>query len=105
MFKVILIAHLISGSMILSMNDYTRLSKIAISGVVVHAGSTKPIPNVVVFSVRGEEEALTDSLGRFHLTTWQSLPILITAEHADYGSGRISVNKSTKDLMIILTDK
>ena len=77
--------------MLLSYHDYLRHSQIVVQGTVLMEGSLKPIPDAFVYTVSGEEEALTDKNGNFKFTTWQSMPIAITVEHRDFETTKIRV--------------
>lgn len=77
--------------MLLSYHDYLRHSQIVVQGTVLSEGSLKPVPDAFVYTVSGEEEALTDKNGNFKFTTWQSMPIAITVEHRDFETEKIKV--------------
>ncbi len=77
--------------MLLSYHDYLRHSQIVVQGTVLTEGSLKPVPDAFVYTVSGEEEALTDKNGNFKFTTWQSMPIAITVEHRDFETIKIRV--------------
>jgi hypothetical protein len=77
--------------MLLSYDEYIRLSQIVVQGTVLTEGSLKPVAGAFVYTVSGEEEALTDKNGNFKFTTWQSLPLGITVEHRDFETTRVKV--------------
>lgn len=74
----------ITLAMLLTYNDSIRLSQIVVEGTVLSEGSLKPVQDAFVYTVSGEEEVLTDKNGKFRLTTWQSLPVVVTVEHRDF---------------------
>lgn len=55
-----------------------------VEGIVVDAGSGKPVPDVYVYTLSGEEEQLTNEEGRFKFKTWRTYPIRCTATHRNY---------------------
>jgi hypothetical protein len=77
--------------MLLSYHDYLRHSQIIVQGRVLVEGSLKPVPDAFVYTISGEEEALTDKNGNFEFITWQSMPIAITVEHRDFETTRIRI--------------
>jgi hypothetical protein len=79
--------------MLLSYHDYLRHSQIVVQGTVLTEGSLKPVPDAFVYTVSGEDEALTDKNGNFRFTTWQSMPIAITVEHRDFETAEIRVTR------------
>ncbi len=79
--------------------------KIVIEGTVVTGKTNTPVPQVHVYVLDGEEEALTNSKGEFKITTWQSLPVTVTAEHAQYETQRIRVSNAGQRQQIVLKKK
>ncbi|MES1219545.1 MAG: carboxypeptidase-like regulatory domain-containing protein [Bacteroidota bacterium] len=70
--------------MLLSYYEYIRLSRIVVQGNVLTEDSLKPVAGAFVYTVSGEEEAVTDKNGNFKLTTWESLPVSVTVEHQNF---------------------
>jgi protocatechuate 3,4-dioxygenase beta subunit len=91
--------------MLLSYHEYIRLSQIVIQGTVLTEGSLKPVADAFVYTVSGEEEALTDKNGKFKLTTWQSMPVAITVEHRDFKTACIKVTTLPANQSISLKRK
>ena len=82
-----------------------KKTKVVIEGTIVAGKSNTPVPRVHVYVLDGEEEALTNSKGEFKLTTWQALPVTITAEHAEYETQRIRVTNAAQRQQIVLKKK
>ena len=91
--------------MLLTYHDYIRLSQIVVQGTVLTEGTLKPVANAFVYTVSGEEEAVTDKNGNFKFTTWQSLPIDLTVEHRDFETSRVKVNSLPANQSIKLKRK
>lgn len=81
--------------MILTIADISKVVPYKVKGIVVNE-SNKPVERVYISAVQGEEEALTDKNGNFTLTTWQSLPVTITIQHADYTSQQIVIRDTAQ---------
>jgi len=85
---------------------FTQIDKkapVVISGTVTANGS--PLDRVHVYVLDGEEEALTNSKGEFKITTWQSLPVTVTAEHAAYETQKVRVSNAGQRQQIVLKKK
>lgn len=76
-------------AMIMTVADAYHFAPYTIKGNVVSSADNKPVEKVYVSTVMGEEEALTDKGGNFELNTWQSLPVTIHVQHADYVTEKI----------------
>ena len=48
-----------------------------LQGLITNKQTGKPLSNVYLYSVKGEEEAITDEKGEFKLITWKKLPVTI----------------------------
>ncbi|MEO8403516.1 MAG: hypothetical protein ABI480_02935 [Chitinophagaceae bacterium] len=56
---------------------------VTIEGKVVAESTGKPVYHAHVYVLDGEEEALTDVNGDFHIKSWQKIPLRLTAERQD----------------------
>lgn len=77
---------------------------VTIEGSVLDATTGKPVKDVYVYTVSGEEENLTDAKGRFKFKTWKALPVSCTATHKDFKQEVIQV-KDTNPITIKLSRK
>lgn len=68
--------------------------QVAVQGIVIDKQTNQPISNSYIYIVRGEEEALTDSKGKFSINTWQSLPVTLTVDDPKYKKVTITVSKA-----------
>lgn len=78
--------------MLLSYHEYIKLSRIVVQGNVLTEDSLKPVAGAFVYTVSGEEEAVTDKNGNFKFTTWESLPISVTVEHQNFETVNVKVS-------------
>jgi hypothetical protein len=74
---------------------------IVIEGVVLEATTHQPLPNAFVFTVKGEEEALTNERGLFVIKTWRSLPVTLTVQQGGKEK-KITIKSLPKKLTIRL---
>jgi hypothetical protein len=78
---------------------------VTVEGVVVNDASNRPVENIYVYIVRGEEEALTDSKGKFAITTWQPFPVTLTVDHIKYKKTTLVVKEPGKKQLIRVEEK
>jgi uncharacterized protein YfaS (alpha-2-macroglobulin family) len=48
-----------------------------LQGLVTNKQTGKPLSDVYLYTVKGEEEAITDQKGEFKFVTWGKLPVTI----------------------------
>ena len=46
-------------------------------GVVANKVTGKPLPDIYLYTVKGEEEAITNQKGEFKFISWQKLPLTL----------------------------
>ena len=80
-----------------------KKSSVVIQGTVT--ANNNPVSRAHVYVVDGEEEALTNSKGEFKITTWQTLPLTITIEHADYETQKVRVSNALQRQQVVLKKK
>lgn len=68
-----------------------RKGNTVVEGVVLSTSNGKPVMNVHVYIVHGEEEALTNSKGQFRIETSKKFPLTLYAEHKDYREFRVVI--------------
>ena len=86
----------------------TTLSKVQpakIEGVVVLEQSGKPVRDIHVYIVEGEEEDVTNNKGEFKIQTWHRFPLTLTARSSNYEPVNIVVKDASKKLLIKLKPK
>lgn len=77
--------------------------KTTIQGIV-KGSDGKPVSNAYLYTVKGEEEALSNDKGEFKFDTWQKLPVTLTVDHSEFKKEAIKVTAPTR-LEIILKKK
>lgn len=80
-------------------------SSTILEGVVVSKETNRPIPKAYLFVVKGEEETITGSNGKFVITTWQKLPVTITVEHPEFKKVKVEVKGQGNAHIIKLEQK
>ncbi len=73
--------------------------------MVVEKETGKPVANVHVYIVHGEEEAMTDSKGSFSIDSWQSFPLKLTVEAIGFKRTVTIVEKENKTYRIAIERK
>lgn len=67
-----------------------------IEGSVLAATTGKPLADVYLYIVAGEEETVTHADGRFTLKTWQAFPVRCTVEHKNYARQIVLIRQAGK---------
>lgn len=67
-----------------------------IEGSVFAETTGKPVADVYLYIVAGEEEAVTLADGKFTLKTWQNFPVRCTLEHKNYARQVLLIRKAGK---------
>jgi len=80
-------------------------AKTTVEGVVLRKEDNRPLANAYVYVTKGEEEAVTDQQGRFRVTTWQNLPVTITAEYPGYKKLSLQASRQGDKLLFALQSK
>lgn len=76
-----------------------------VSGVVVSDKNGKPLDGVFIYTISGEEEALTKEKGEFRIQTSKKTPFVLTAEHRDYETNRVTITDPGQRIIIRLKMK
>ena len=84
---------------------HTPRSSVKIEGVVVSDDNKRPVSQAYLFVVKGEEETISGSNGKFTLTTWQSFPVSLTVEHPSYRKIKLSIKEPGEKQVIRLEPK
>ena len=51
-----------------------------LKGRIINPSNNKPVPNVLVYVIEGEEEALTNNAGEFTIKTRKEFPLKVTVQ-------------------------
>jgi len=89
-------------AMIIGNSQHYSGTVATIAGTVLHQKDQKPLENIYLYIIPGEEEAVTDKKGEFLITTWQSFPVTIVVEHHQYKKKQLKIYKPCNDLIIAL---
>ena len=54
-----------------------------LKGVVANKETARPLPDIYVYTVKGEEEGITNKNGEFKFATWQKLPVTLYIHKED----------------------
>jgi hypothetical protein len=73
-----------------------------VEGQVISESTNKPVADVYVYIVEGEEEALTDKNGRFRIQTWQKFPLLLTIKYRDKPAMKVNITDAATRQVIRL---
>jgi hypothetical protein len=82
-----------------------KLQPVNVEGVIISERSGKPLVNIHVYIIEGEEEDVTNSKGEFKIQTWKKFPFTLTAQSSNYETASIVVKEASKKLLIKLKQK
>ncbi len=88
--------------MIFSSAEIVNFLPATLKGQVTDARTGKPVANVHLFIVRGEEEVFSSAKGEFSLKTWSALPAVIIVQHQLYKTLHYRVANENDRLTISL---
>ncbi len=71
-------------------------------GVIANKETGKPLPDIYVYTVKGEEEAITNRSGQFKFATWQKLPVTLHVHHNESENIRIVISNPSDQIKIKL---
>lgn len=80
----------------------TKLINHSIQGVIVSKTDGKPLENIYLYAVKGEEEAISNSKGEFKFVSWQKLPLTLYVQHKDNEHVRVVVSNPKEFITIKL---
>ena len=73
---------------------------VEISGIIVNAATRQPVEKVYLYTIKGEEEAVSDASGHFRFISWQERPLKIYISHSGYRQKLVLVQNDLKNLRI-----
>lgn len=79
----------------------TVRSNYSLEGTVLFKESGKPFAQGHVYTVKGEEETLTNDQGEFKFTSWQKLPVTLYVDYSQ-SNFRVVIDDPTKKIKIRL---
>lgn len=79
-------------------------TSVTIQGVVT-GKDNRPVSQAYLFVVKGEEETISGSNGKFAITTWQKFPVSLTVEHPDFKKVKIEISRPDTKQVIKLEEK
>lgn len=88
--------------MIFSSAEIVNFLPATLKGQVTDARTGKPVVNVHLFIVQGEEEVFSSAKGEFSFKTWMALPAVITVKHQLYKTQHYRVDNETDRIAISL---
>ena len=74
----------------------------SLHGVVANKETGKPLADIYLFTVKGEEEAVTNKNGQFKFTSWQKLPVTLHVQHKENEHIRVVISNPAEDIKIKL---
>ncbi|MCU7552682.1 carboxypeptidase-like regulatory domain-containing protein [Chitinophagaceae bacterium LB-8] len=77
-------------------NSYT------LNGIVVDKVSGKPLPDIYLYTVKGEEEAITNQRGEFKLITWKKLPVVLHVRNVGKEYIQVKVTDPSEKIVVKL---
>ena len=87
---------------ILLSNPVKKPFEHTLHGVVANKETGKPIGGIYLYTVKGEEEAITNKTGEFKFVTWQKLPVTLYVHNKENENIRIVVSNPSEDIKVKL---
>ncbi|RYD70174.1 MAG: hypothetical protein EOP53_25875 [Sphingobacteriales bacterium] len=81
---------------------YGHLPATEASGIVTDKNTGQPLSQVYVYSIKGEEETLSNEKGVFKIISWEALPVTVSFEKKGYRPFRLPLQKEQKNIKVIL---
>ncbi len=97
MHKIILAVSV----MLFSYKDVRHHIPFTLEGTVQEKASGQPVRFVHVFTVKGEEEAITDEKGSFRFQSWNTT-VVLTAEASGYQKKQIRLTLPSPKQTVLL---
>lgn len=92
-------------SMILGYAGIRSHVRTDIYGVVLNKETNSPVQKAYVYTVKGEDEAVTDSRGAFHIVAWSAAPFTIYTSHKDFKDHKAGGCMAGQHIKILLEKK
>ena len=73
-----------------------------LQGIVISKENGKALGNIYLYTIKGEEEAITNQKGEFRFVTWKKLPITIHVHYKEEEEVRVVVTNPTEFIKIKL---
>jgi len=73
-----------------------------IKGMVTVKETGKPLPDIYLYTIKGEEEAMTNHKGEFKFISWQKLPLTLYVNYKEEANIRILVSNPSEYIKISL---
>lgn len=103
MKKIIPLIIALTGLLYFTGMAQEKKGPLVVRGVVQDAATREPLPNIHVYIIKGEEEAVTDSRGNFSIRSWQNFPLKVQASGKGYVSREAQVTNDRQQVTILLT--
>jgi hypothetical protein len=100
------LVKIFAGLSLLSVMGFQDVNKVSqrryLDGVVVDKQTNEPLPDVYVYTVKGEEEAITNENGKFNFSTWQDSDLVLYIKRLNFQEVKVKIADSKKTVVIRL---
>ncbi len=80
----------------------TGVEHVYVNGVVIDKQTNKPLPDVYVYIIKGEEEAVTNQQGKFSFATWHQSNTVLYLKRPGQNEVQVKLGDPKKDVVIRL---
>jgi hypothetical protein len=87
--------------LVLKQSSEVKTFEYNLQGIVTSKESGKALGDVYLYTVKGEEEAITNKKGEFRFVTWKKLPVTIHI-HKEHEEVRVVVSNPSEFIKIKL---
>ena len=98
--KTILVTILFPFIMVITTG--TKPTEYTLQGIVTNKENGKPLEDIYLYTLKGEEEAITNKKGEFRFVTWKKLPVTIHVHYNEAKEIRVFVSNPSELLKIKL---
>jgi hypothetical protein len=88
-------------SLVLNTSPNSKPFEYTLQGVVANKETGKPLPDIYLYTVKGEEEAITNQKGEFKFVSWQKLPLTLYI-HKENENIRVLISNPSEFIKIKL---
>ena len=80
----------------------TKPTEYTLQGIVTNKEDGKPLEDIYLYTLKGEEEAITNKKGEFRFVTWKKLPVTMHVHYKEAEDIRIVVSNPSELIKIKL---
>jgi hypothetical protein len=88
--------------LLLKQSSEVKMVEYNLQGIVTSKQNGKALGDIYLYTIKGEEEAITNQKGEFRFATWKKLPIIIHVHYKEHEEVRVVVTNPSEFIKIKL---